>query len=85
MARGDSGFTGDGTTAATTNVALCIRAMERAISRPGHLPGLVGFYGPSGFGKSVAAAYAANTFHAYYIECRDDGARRASWPSCWRR
>ena len=59
MARGES-FSGDGTTAATTNVAKCIRAMERAVSRPSHLPGLVGFYGPSGYGKSIAAAYVAN-------------------------
>lgn len=73
MARGDGGegFTGAGVTAATTNVALAIRAIERAMSRPGHLPGMVGFYGPSGYGKSVAAAYAANEFRAYYIECRD--------------
>lgn len=76
MARGES-FSGDGTTAATTNVAKCIRAMERAVSRPSHLPGLVGFYGPSGYGKSIAAAYVANEFHAYYIECRDAWSKKS--------
>lgn len=78
MARADGGgFKGDGITAGTTVVAQCMRAVERAISRPGHLPGMVGFYGPSGFGKSVAAAYAANEHHAYYIECRDAWSKKS--------
>lgn len=76
MARGDS-FSGGGVTAATVNVAKCLRAMERARSRPGHLPGLVGFYGPSGYGKSIAAAYAATQFRAYYLECRDAWSKKA--------
>ena len=47
------------TTAPLKNVALCTRLLEQAINRPAHLPGLVCFYGPSGWGKSFAAAYAA--------------------------
>lgn len=38
------------------NIALCDIALEKALSRTSTLPGLVCFYGPSGFGKSVSAA-----------------------------
>lgn len=61
---------GDAVTAATTNVALAMRALERAMNRDQHLPGLVGFYGPAGIGKSFGAAYAANQHRAYYIEIK---------------
>lgn len=50
------------------NLALCTRAMERAIDRTEGLPGLACFYGASGSGKSVAAAYTANQFRAYYVQ-----------------
>lgn len=58
------------TTAPLQNVALCNMAMERALNRPAHLPGMVAFYGPSGWGKSTAAAYVANKHRAYYVECK---------------
>lgn len=61
---------GGSTTAPLQNVALCNIAMERAIHRPAHLPGMVAFYGPSGWGKSTAAAYVANKHRAYYVECK---------------
>lgn len=61
---------GSMTTAPLQNVALCNIAMERALQRPAHLPGLVAFYGPSGWGKSTAAAYVANKHRAYYVECK---------------
>ena len=38
------------------NLAICQAALKRAMDRPGHLPGLVVHYGPSGWGKSTAAA-----------------------------
>ena len=41
-----------------TNVALCLGTLRRAIDRPRHLPGITVFYGPSGYGKSTAAAVA---------------------------
>jgi len=41
------------TTAPLTNVSLCMKALSRAMDRPGHLPGMVCFYGPSGWGKST--------------------------------
>jgi hypothetical protein len=59
------------------NVALASRALERAITRPQHLPGMVCLYGPSGFGKSFAAAYSANKYKAYYIECKSTWTRKA--------
>lgn len=52
------------------NLMLCARAVERAMNREPNLPGVVVFYGPSGWGKSMAASYCANKFEAVYIECR---------------
>lgn len=59
-----------GTTAPLKNVGLCNQLLEMAMHRPAHLPGMVTFYGPSGWGKSFAAAYAANKHRAYYVECK---------------
>lgn len=70
-------FDVNSTIAPITNVAICMRAMQRAIERPAHLPGLVAFYGPSGWGKSVAAAYTANVHRAYYVECKSSWTRKA--------
>lgn len=52
------------------NVAICMAALERAMHRPAHLPGMVVLYGPSGWGKSTAAAYVANHYRAYYVEAK---------------
>lgn len=60
-----------------TNVGLLAGAIERAMQRPIGLPGLVVMYGPSGLGKSVAAACAANQHRAYYVECRNVWTRKA--------
>jgi len=65
------------TTAPLKNVALCNRLLEMAINRPTHLPGMVCFYGPPGWGKSFAAAYTANKHSAYYIECKSTWTRKA--------
>lgn len=65
------------TTAPLANVAMCMRALERAMKRPEHLPGLVSFYGPSGEGKTTAAIYAANHYRAYYVEAKDSWTRKA--------
>ena len=65
------------TIAPLTNVSLCSKALLRAVDRPSHLPGFVCFYGPSGWGKSTAAAYAANTQDAYYIQCLSSWTRKA--------
>lgn len=52
------------------NVVLCARAVERAQSRERNLPGIVVMYGPSGWGKSMAAAFCANKFEGVYVEAR---------------
>lgn len=70
-------FSADMTTAPLQNVALCNGALERAKNRPAHLPGLVAFYGPSGWGKSTAAAYCANRHRAYYVECKSSWTKKA--------
>lgn len=65
------------TIAPLTNVALCVNALEQAINRPAHLPGLVSFYGPSGYGKSNAAAFAAVKYNAYHVECKSTWTKKA--------
>lgn len=65
------------TVAPIQNVALCNLLLQQAINRPPHLPGMVCFHGPSGWGKSTAAAYAANKHSAYYIECKSTWTKKA--------
>jgi len=65
------------TIAPLVNVSLCSEALQKAMDRPRHLPGMVCFYGPSGFGKSFAASYSANRHQAYYIECKSTWSRKA--------
>lgn len=65
------------TIAPLANVSLCITALDKAINRPMHLPGLLVMYGPSGIGKSFSAAYAANQYAAYYVECKSSWTRKA--------
>lgn len=60
-----------------TNVGLLAQAVESSISRPPQLPGLVVMYGPSGYGKSMAAAYSANLHRAYYVQCRESFTKKA--------
>lgn len=54
----------------TANLGLCDVALERAIDRTGTLPGMVCLYGPSGFGKSVAATHVACRRRAYYVQAK---------------
>lgn len=65
------------TTAPLTNVSLCEMALRKALERPSHLPGLVCFYGPSGWGKTTAATYVSLVNRAYYIQCQDSWVRKA--------
>lgn len=53
-----------------TNLLLASTALQRAIDRAPNLPGIVSLSGPSGFGKSMAASYCANTHEGFYVECR---------------
>lgn len=52
------------------NVQTCAQLMENLITRAPNLPGMGAFYGPSGLGKSCAAAACTNKFNAVYVECR---------------
>lgn len=59
------------------NVSKCYLALERAMKRPEHLPGMIAHYGPSGTGKSMAAAWSANRTRAYYIELKSTWTKKA--------
>lgn len=65
------------TTAPLANVGACMEALKCAMKRPDHLPGIVAFYGPSGWGKSFSAAYAANSQRAYYVEAKSSWTTKA--------
>jgi len=64
------GIKREGRWAPLKNVLLASRALERALKREPNLPGIVVLYGPSGWGKSMAASYCANKHEGIYIECR---------------
>lgn len=68
---------GAGRPAPLRNLALLDGLVRRARERAEHLPGIVTFSGPSGFGKSTAAGYVAGKHQAYYIEIRSTWTRRA--------
>ena len=55
------------------NVSALVSLIEQVNGRQFGLPGLATFYGPSGFGKTTAATYAANQFDAYQVQMK----------SCW--
>ncbi|WP_175895725.1 AAA family ATPase [Burkholderia cepacia] len=59
-----------GSIAPIANIGMCDIAIERAVSRSANLPGLVCFYGPSGWGKSMAANYVSNTRRARYVQAK---------------
>ncbi len=65
------------TVAPLKNVALAHRAMLQAINRPQNLPGIVCVNGPSGIGKSNAAAYVSNKLRCYYVELKETWTRKA--------
>jgi DNA transposition AAA+ family ATPase len=58
------------TIAPLTNVAATVNALRAATQRSIGLPGLVVLHGPSGWGKSTAAAYAAVQLRGYYVQCQ---------------
>lgn len=63
--------------AALFNVSLCLGTLEKAKNRPRHLPGIVVFYGPSGFGKSTAAAVAVTHVNAYHVQLQSSWTKKA--------
>ncbi|WP_427550918.1 AAA family ATPase [Methylomonas sp. MS20] len=52
------------------NMRQCQVALERAIERHAGLPGLVCFYGPSGWGKSLSSNYLCNSVRGYYVQIK---------------
>jgi len=59
------------------NVVALTQLIERCDSRAHGLPGMAVFYGPSGFGKSTAAIFAANKYGALHIQVKSTwGARK---------
>ena len=81
LVNSDSGPTptpqASGTVAPITNVGMCMRALQRIQHRDEHLPGMAVFYGPAGYGKSIAASYGANKTRAYYVECKSSWTKKA--------
>lgn len=55
------------------NVSALVGLIERVNNRAPGLPGMAVFHGPSGFGKTTAAVYAANRFDTYQVQVK----------SCW--
>lgn len=68
---------GSATIAALRNVSLFADGLSAAMTRSAHLPGIIAFHGPSGFGKTFAATYAANVHRAHYVEARSSWTKRA--------
>lgn len=66
-----------GNNALLFNVSQCLTALDELINRPDHLPGIGCFYGPSGYGKSSAAAVARTNRDAYYIQAQSGWTRKA--------
>ncbi|MFH1027342.1 MAG: ATP-binding protein [Pseudomonadota bacterium] len=52
------------------NVRLLNGSLLRTKNRPGHLPGIIGFSGPAGWGKTCAATLIANMYDAAHIELK---------------
>lgn len=59
------------------NVGLFLQAVTTAQNRAAHLPGLAVFYGPSGYGKSTAAAFAGNKTRAYMVAAKSTWSPKA--------
>lgn len=59
------------------NIAILDGMVLLARDRAEHLPGIVTFSGPSGFGKSTAAGYVAAKYQAYYVEVRSSWTKKA--------
>lgn len=65
-----------GSVAPLRNVAALTALIERIRTRSHSLPGMGTFYGPSGFGKTMAAVYAANRFGAISVQLKSVWTRK---------
>ena len=61
----------------TRNVGLLMELLARITGRPdANLPGMGTFYGPTGYGKSMAVCAAAIPYKAYYVQMRSLWSRK---------
>lgn len=58
------------TVAPLRNVGALVELIDRVQKRGHGLPGMATFYGPSGYGKTTAAVYAANRYRAYTVQVK---------------
>lgn len=58
------------------NVTLFSELVKRVKERTSGLPGMACFHGPSGFGKTFAAIYAANKHRAYHVQVKSVWTRK---------
>ncbi|MQT13676.1 AAA family ATPase [Segnochrobactrum spirostomi] len=63
--------------ATLANVTALLAVAEELQNRAEHLPGLGVMYGPSGYGKSIAATVVAVSHHAAYVEVKDFMTRKS--------
>jgi len=59
------------------NIDILEELLGRTIHRAPHLPGIVTFSGPSGFGKSTAVGYVAAQHGGVYVEVRSVWTKKA--------
>jgi len=60
----------DGRWAPLANLSAGSRAMERALERSPHLPGIVVLHAPYGTGKSMTESYCMNEYDGFLVECQ---------------
>jgi len=60
------------------NFRLTALAVQEVDSRPKNLPGILAVTGPSGFGKTIATACAANELNAIYLRLLSISTRRSA-------
>lgn len=58
------------------NVMLLAELIERVRNRDPDLPGMACFSGPSGLGKTKAAAWSANEYNCYHVEMKESWSAR---------
>ena len=59
------------------NVMAMVALVQRVRDRAPTLPGMAVFYGPSGYGKTTAATYAANAFQAYQVQAQSTWTKKS--------
>lgn len=59
------------------NIRTLDEIVERLMNRDLHLPGIASYTGPSGWGKSTAAAFVSARYQATYVEIRSTWTKKA--------